>query len=405
MINVEQYVNIKALKQEGHSIRAISRITGHSRNTIRKVLRNQHDMKIKSIDRRSILDPFKEYLRNRFEKTGLSAIRLLEEIQPMGYSGSINTLRRYVKTLKQDITRAKRLTVRFETPPGKQAQADWAYCGKFDTPSGKKLSVYFFVMVLSYSRMMFIQFTTSMKMPYLLECHQKAFDAFSGVTETILYDNMKQVKISRSKYNETLLDFANHYGFIPKTHQPYRPRTKGKVERAVDYVKDNFLTGRTFEGLDDLNAQGQHWLNHIANIRVHGTTGKRPVDLFEKEKLNDVSVLPAYHLASPVLRVANYESMVQFNNSRYSVPPEYAGKTLEVFSRDGNVLVQTGDTIIAEHSCAAKPGQCVVDKEHIQELWKITEKQIRPPVNARFRINFTQSVQQTPLTTFQEVVA
>jgi len=253
MIKVDQFMDMHDLNRQGHSIRDIARITGHSRNTVRKVLRGEHELKMKSPDRASKLDPHKPYIKKRYEQYGLSATRLLEEIQPMGYTGSIATLRRYLRTLRDDTQRQSKLTVRFETPPGRQAQADWAYCGKFPAPapggpgnaengtSPEQIPVYAFVMVLSFSRLLFIRFTTSMKMPHLLECHKEAFNFFGGVPGSILYDNMKQVKLSANCWNEQLLDFANHFGFTPKTHKPYRPRTKGKVERSVDYVKDNFL--------------------------------------------------------------------------------------------------------------------------------------------------------------------
>lgn len=271
MIKVDQFMDIKELQQQGHSIRDIARITGLARNTIRKVLRGEHAMKMQPSPRDSLLDPFKDYLCQRFQEHGLSAVRLLEEIQPMGYTGSIATLRRYVSTLRQTARRQGKLTVRFETPPGQQAQADWAYCGRFPLPDGRIVPVYAFVMVLSFSRMLFVRFTTSMRMRELLECHQEAFAYFGGWPGCILYDNMKQVKLSAFQWNEQFLDFAQHYGFVPKTHRVRRPRTKGKVERMVDYLKDDFLTGRTFHGLDDLNAQARQWAT-----RSSWNTARRP---------------------------------------------------------------------------------------------------------------------------------
>ena len=206
--------------------------------------------------------------------------------------------------MKRSTERAAKLTVRFETPPGRQAQADWAYCGRFADVDGKPIAVYAFVMVLGYSRQLFVRFTTSMRLGELIECHQEAFAYFGGWPQTILYDNMKQVKLSAFQWNERFLDFARHYGFTPKTHRAYRPRTKGKVERAVDYVKDNFLTGRTFHGLDELNAQARHWLATTANVRIHGTTQQRPVDLFAEEQptLAAYDSLPAYRFVDPAPR-------------------------------------------------------------------------------------------------------
>jgi transposase len=405
MIKVDQFMNIKELKQHGHSIRDIAILTGHSRNTIRKVLRGEHTLKAHSAPRTSQLDPFKDYLRTRYEEHHLSAVRLMAEIGPMGYTGSLATLRRYLRTLKGEALRLGKLTVRFETPPGHQAQADWAYCGKFTTGDGRLVSVYVFVMVLSFSRLLFVRCTTSMRMRELIECHQEAFAFFGGWTKSILYDNMKQVKLSPFRFNEQFLDFANHYGFVPKTHRAYRPRTKGKVERAVDYVKDNFLAGRTFHGLDDLNAQARHWLDTTANVRIHGTTGRRPVDLFPQETLTPLATIAPYRFFDPVARNVSWESMVHYQGSRYSVPPEHAGKTVQVAAAGGQIVVRLGDCVIAEHRQAARAGQSIVEKEHLAELWKITERQVAVPPEARWQIHFEQSVQQMALSRFEEVLS
>ncbi len=241
MIGVEQVMDILELRREGHSIHAIARLTGLSRNTVRKALRGQHDRKRQPAQRAGILDPFKDYLRQRRSDIPLSAVRLLEEIRAMGYTGSLPTVRRFLATLEQGTARQRRLTVRFETPPGQQAQADWAYAGKLADASGQPRSVYIFTFVLGYSRMLFVRFTTSMNLASLIDCHQQAFAYLGGWPRVILYDNMKQVKLGPGRWNETFLDFARHYGFTPKTHRAYRPHTKGKVERMVEYVKDSFL--------------------------------------------------------------------------------------------------------------------------------------------------------------------
>jgi transposase len=405
MIKVDQFMDVKLLKQQGHSIRDIARLTGLSRNTVRKVLRGQHDLKFHAPARNSCLEPFHDYLRQRYAEYRLSAVRLLAEIQPMGYAGSLVTLRRFLRTLKQDLVRQGKLTVRFETPPGQQAQADWMYCGRFTTAEGKPIAVYAFVMVLSFSRMLFVRFTTSMRLGELIECHQEAFAFFGGWPRSMLYDNMKQVKLSRFQWNEQFLDFANHYGFVPKTHRAYRPRTKGKVERAVDYVKDNFLTGRVFHGLEDLNAQARAWLAETANVRIHGTTGQRPIDLFNQETLTPLAAAPVYRFLDPVARSVSWESMVHFQGSRYSVPPEYAGKTVQVAASGGQIVVRLGDAIIAEHRQAAQGGQSIIEKDHLAQLWKITQQQVPVPENSRWRIHFDQAVQQMPLARFEEVLS
>lgn len=408
MIQVQHTMTILELKAQGHSLRAIAQLTGHSRNTIRKVLRGEHPLKFQSPQRSSKLDPFKDYLKQRYEEAQLSAVRLIDEIRPMGYSGSLATIRRFLHAFREKTQRHRKLTVRFETPPGRQAQADWAYCGKFPNSHGTLVSIYVFTMVMAFSRMLFIRFTSSMQMKHLLACHQEAFSFFDGIPQTILYDNMKQVKLGPQQWNEQLQDFARHYGFIPKTHRVRRPRTKGKVERVVDYVKDNFLAGRSFNGLDHLNACALHWLQHTANVRVHGTTQEQPIALFEQEKttLLPLGSVPPYHYVDPVQRTVNYEAMVHYQGSRYSVPPEYAGKTVLVLAQGGQIAIRSGDTIIAEHRQAVQPGQSIVQKDHLAELWKLTLQMTPPPEESyRWKVVFTDAVQQMPLASFAEVCA
>ena len=405
MLTVDQVVDIKALHQQGHSIRAIAALTGLARNTIRKVLRGQHPLKRRPAPRPGKLDPFADYLRRRSAEHPLSAVRLLEEIRPMGYAGSIATLRRFLASLGQDRRAKARLTVRFETPPGQQAQADWSYCGRLLDRAGQPCPIYAFAYLLCYSRMLFIRFTTSMKMAQLIACHQEAFAAFGGWPQVILLDNMKQVRVGPGRLNEQFLDFANHHGFTPRTHRPYRPRTKGKVERVIDYVKDNFLLGRDFADLDDLNRQGQIWMERVANIRVHATTGCRPLDLFEREKglLIPLRSVPAYRYLEAVGRTASWEALVHFQGSRYSVPPGYAGQKVEVAAAGGLVVVRCGDRIVAEHRQAAQRGQCIVDKSHLEELWKVTREQAQPPAEVCWR-QAEPEVAQAPLAAFEEVL-
>jgi len=407
MIGVEQRMDIKELHQEGHSIKAISRLTGLSRNTVRKVLRGEHSLSYTKRSSSSKLDPFKAHIRKRFEACDLSAVRILEEIKAMGFDGSVSTVRRYLRELKPDKIRMDRVTVRFETPPGKQAQVDWMYCGSFDLPDGSKLKLYGFVMMLSFSRAKYVCFKTSMNFNTLIECHKEAFEYFGGWPETILYDNMKTVKLSRERWNPEFIDFCEHYGIVPKACRPYRARTKGKVERGIRYIRGNFLAGRVFDDLDDINRQVIGWLDHTAHQRIHATTKIKPAVLLEQERehLTQLSAIAAYHVNRPVDRTVNYESMIQYRGNRYSVPPVYAGQTVKVKTEEGQIIVQSGDLIIAEHREAIKKGQCIVNKEHIAEIWKLTEQLTPTPQRDKnWDITFQQAVQNIDLARFEEVV-
>ena len=405
MIGVDQMMDVRDLNRQGHSIRAIARLTGLSRNTIRTVLRGERSLKRQESPRVSELDPFKDYLRKRRSEYPLSAVRLLDEIRPMGFDGSLVIVRRFLASLEDDASRDRKLTVRFETPPGQQAQADWGHVGHLRDAQGRSQPIYAFVYVLSFSRMLFVHFTTSMNLETLIEGHQKAFDYLGGWPREILYDNMKQVRLDPGRWNPSFLDFANHYGFTPKTHRPYRPRTKGKVERAVDYVKNSFVMGRQFADLGEINAQAIVWLEATANVRIHATTGRRPVDLQPQEGLIPVASVPAYRYVDSVRRTVNFEAMVFYEGSRYSVPPTYAGKPVQVSALGGQVVIRVGDTIIAEHREATEVGQCVTDREHIAELWKFTNQHVHRPARMAQPLIAASPVQRVDLRIFEEVTS
>lgn len=279
-------MDIKSLHKQGLSIKAIARRLRISRNTVRHALREgpPHYERPK---KDSKLDPFKDYLTQRLaDFPELCAVTLFEEITAMGYTGGI--------TILKDLTRPMRIrrrepVVRFETAPGVQAQADWGELGRI-TMNGAPTNLYLFVYILGYSRAMYAEVVTSSDTATLIECHKRAFVYLGGVPLEILYDNMKQVVIKRESdgrhhFNKAFLDFAGTCGFIPKLCRPYRAKTKGKVERAIGYIKDRFFCGRIFTSLDDMNAQLIGWIETHANVRIHATTGDKPSARLTSERL------------------------------------------------------------------------------------------------------------------------
>jgi hypothetical protein len=241
-----------------------------------------------------------------------------------------------------------------------------------------------------------------MKIETLIGCHLSAFQYFGGFPQSILYDNMKQVRLSQQEWNPLFLDFVNHYGIVPKTHRIRRPRTKGKVERMVDYVKDNFLNGRSFADLEDLNAQGRHWLDTTANARLHATTKQRPVDLLAKESLTPLLHQVPYQISRKSSCKVSVEGYVSFQGSRYSVPPEQVGKVVVVEQGEEKIIIRCADLIIAEHSPATEKGQSVAQPEHIDEMWKLSLG--REIARSReWQIKFRQEVEQADLRRYEEV--
>ncbi len=320
-----------------------------------------------------------------------------QEIQAQGFTGSLDIVQRYLKTLRQDKARRAKMTVRFETAPGQQAQADWAEVGRF---GGQK--IYVFIMVLSFSRLLYIEFTRRMALSELIACHQSAFAYLGGIPGSILYDNMAQVRQPGSReLNPLMADFAAHHGFAVKTHQPYRPRTKGKVERMVNYLKDNFLNGRSFAGFEDLSAQGRTWREQ-ANSRVHATTGEKPYILHAKERLTPLTDLRPYVLAERHERKVDAEGFVRLSRSRYSVPPQYVGQKVLVIQKERQIQVRLGETIIAEHALASSPGACVARREHVEAMWRESLTRTTAPTP---QVHFTdaEAVVVRPLSVYESL--
>lgn len=370
---------------------------------MRKVLKAKAAPVFHAPTRGSKLDPYKDYLRSRVEACNLSGRRLLQEIRQMGYEGGATIVKDFLRTIRP--RPSGKLTVRFETPPGEQAQCDWGYCGRYRDEAGKLHSVYAFLIVLSFSRLLFATFTTRMHLKTLVRCHQQAFQFFGGWPQVILYDNMKQVRLDQQTWNPQFMDFAGHYGFTPKTHRPYRPRTKGKVERMVHYLKDGFLNGRSFADFDDLNTQARAWLEEEANCRIHQTTKARPRDLFAQEKttLTALSAIRPYQWIDREPRVVNAEAMVLYEKSHYSVPPVTVGQKVLVESAGQQIRIRLGDTIIAEHPRAEEAGTCLELPEHKKARWEtvLAEAAQKRRVGPSWTIGSAPAVQARDLTVYE----
>jgi transposase len=230
------------------------------------------------------IDPYRELIQQRLaEYPRLSATRLLDEIRAAGYRGGYSQVKSYVGQVRPGPTIDP--VVRFETPPGLQAQVDFA---EFRLPWGKRFAL---LVVLGYSRLLWVQFYPRQTLAVLMRGLEEAFGAFGGVPAELLFDQMKAVIIEdRRELGGKLLEniefvrFAAHWDFRIRACRPYRARTKGKVERPVGYVRESFFYGREFLNDADLNHQVLHWLEHKANQRVHRTTGEVPQVRFERDE-------------------------------------------------------------------------------------------------------------------------
>ena len=257
-----------------------------------------------AIARATKLDAFTAVIDERLRTyPALSAVRLLAEIKAAGYTGGITQVRDYVAGVRP---RAEpEPLVRFETPPGHQAQVDFA---EFRFPWGKRFAL---LVVLGYSRLLWLRFYPRQTMRTVIDGLEEAFGYFAGVPGELLFDQMKSVVLDDQREvggkllaNPEFLRFARHWGFTIRACRPYRAKTKGKVERPIRYVRDNFVYGREFLGDADLDAQRGDWLEHVANARVHGTTWEVPRVRFEADERHTLRPLALHGYRSLVVPAA-----------------------------------------------------------------------------------------------------
>ena len=318
MISQDQFMEIKILAKQGKGIREIARVMGLSRNTVRKYLREDSKPEFKNTKRPSKLDMYKTYLQERIDAAApdkIPATVLYREIKEQGYIGKKRILQSYLKKVyKENIP--VQTEIRFETEPGKQMQVDWC------TLRSGKNPLYGFVATLGNSRYMYVECTESMEFDVLKTCHENAFAYFNGVPYEILYDNMKTVILERNyygegkhKFNEQLWQLAKTYGFMPRLCKPYRPQTKGKVERSIQYIRNSFFIPlkATLKQhnltLDTATANIEilKWLRDVANCRVHATLKKKPCDLFKEEQVL-LQELPHHLTSTPNNEIALNEN-------------------------------------------------------------------------------------------------
>lgn len=288
-------MEIRVLAKHGKGVREIAREVGVSRNTVRRYLRDPDAARYKGrAQRPAKLEPFKPYIVERLAAAApdrIPAKVLLDEIRGRGYAGGYTMVKAFVAA--QYPAPKPDPVVRFETAPGAQMQADWATIRR----GRKRLSV--FVATLGWSRAAYVEFVTDERVETLMACHEHAFLAFGGAPREVLYENMKTVVIDRNAYGKGrhrfhagFADFAGHWGFRPRLCRPYRPRTKGKVERFIRYLRSSFYipfaSRLAQDGVvvdaDAANAAATRWLREVANARVHATTGAVPAERLAVER-------------------------------------------------------------------------------------------------------------------------
>jgi len=380
MIGKEDFAVIQILHQRGVYQKDIAEALHVHSKTVRRALQRQGAPGRVHIQRGSKLDAHKRKVDQLLSEDVWNARVILREIQADGYEGGYSILLEYIQPKR--VLRNGRATVRFETEPGKQLQSDW---GEIVVEiAGVRRKVHFIVNELGYSRRFHFWCTESEDAEHTYEGLIRSFEYFGGVSAEVLVDNQKSAVLLASnsgqpKFNERFVDLAGHYGFTPRACKPYRARTKGKDERMVGYVKNNFfLRYRRFESWAHMNQLAKLWLQEEADLRVQGTVKEVVAERFERERPH-LHPLPnlRYDTSYFEYRQAAWDGYIDVRGNRYSVPAALAGQRVAVrIGLDGLLRVYHTENLVASHTLKSRQEGWSTLAEHRTEMWKHTLPQV-----------------------------
>jgi transposase len=372
MITVEAWTTIRFLHAQGRSIRGIADELGLSRNTVRSALRGTAPPTYTRAKRPNPqLAPFLSQIEEMlFEKRFIGS-RILRELRALGYEGGKTALYDCLRALKEQRV-DPRVTERFETPPAHQGQFDWSpYTVSL---GGHIVKMTLFCLTLCFSRRKFYWASFDATQTSVFEALEAGFRHFDGAPKELLVDNARafvdDANPQHFAWNRHFLELCGHYRVQPKACHPGRPRTKGKVERPFYYLEQHFIKGGAWRDFDDFVRSLASFVAEDLDLRVHSTTGERPLDRFGKEQslLTSLPELP-FIGSHEEMRKVSWDCLLSFSGTRYSVPWPYAGKQVWLRTSQGRRLIvrnQKGEEI-ACHELAPK-GATVIDHAHYQGL-------------------------------------
>jgi len=373
-MSINQETEAKILRlyhAEQWKIGTIATQLGIHHSTVRRVLLKAVIPK-EQCSQRSMIDPYLSFILATLEKyPKLTASRLYWMVKERGYPGGPDHFRALIARYRpQKQTEAY---LRLRTLPGEQGQVDWGHFG-YVTLGKAKRPLMGFVMVLSYSRKIFLRFYVNARTENFLRGHEAAFRALGGVPRILLFDNLKSAVLEREgiaiRFNPSLLEFARHYHFEPRPVAIARGNEKGRVERAIRYIRDNFFAARVYSDLEDLNAQADKWCETIAVQR------RCPEDhalliqeafLQEQDKLIKLPDCPYPVDEREAVKIGK-TPYARFDLNDYSVPHTCVRKTLTVIGKPKQVIIMEGNTLVAEHERSYDRGQQIENPEHIAAL-------------------------------------
>ncbi len=372
------------LKALGWGTKRIARELGCNRATVKRYLQLGGWEPYRSRVRTGVLIGLEPWLRERFlQHRGNADVVRQELARERGITISLRTVERAVQPYRRELSAIARATVRFETAPGRQLQVDF---GETLVSIGEeRTKVFLFVATLGYSRRPYVAAFAHERQASWFAGLEGAFRHFGGVTEEVLLDNPRALvdrhdaRTRAVTFNAKFLAFAHHWGFRPRACAPYRARTKGKDERGVGYVKANAIAGRTFASWHALEGHLDAWQREIADLRIHGTTGERPIDRFvrdEAQALRPLAERPSFVAVRELTRRVQSDACVEVDTNAYSVPWRLIGETVRVEVTGEHVRVFYAGEEHARHPYVPGRRQRVLDRQHLAGIVGVTPRTV-----------------------------
>jgi transposase len=359
MLSTEQINDLHRLYWSEHwPIRKIERHVNIGWKTIRKYL-DAPAQNSAHRDRPSKLDPFKAAISEWIEKDPTVTAAVIEQkLRALGYDGGHSILREYVRTIRPKAA-PRRAFVRMEPIAGERFEVDWGHFGALDY-SGDSRKLYAFALVDAHSRMMYVEFTHCQSFETFVRCHVHAFTELGGVARQIAYDNLATAVAEHDgrivRFHPRFLGFAREYNFYPHACNPASGWEKGKVERAIGYLRQNFWPLREFTDLHDVNRQVRQWLSEVANRRLHRETRERPLDRFQPEALRPLPIIP-YDYRDSTEALVHKDLRLPFDGNRYCVPHRYVGRRLTIKADAGSVAIYDRVEEVVSYARSWRRGQ------------------------------------------------
>jgi transposase len=388
VIAAEQKANIRRLFHGEHwKIGTIAAELGLHPDTVRAALESER-CKRGPAPRAALTDPYLDFMRQTLEQhPRLRATRLYQMLRDRGYRGSVVQLRRVVATLRPAKHEA---FLRLTTLPGEQAQADWANFGTVTIGRAqRRLSC--LVLTLAYSRALYLEFFFDQTIENFLLGHVHAFSEWGGCPRTVLYDNLKAVVLERCgnviHFHPRLLELCGHYHFAAQPCRPFRGSEKGRVERAIQYIRHSFFAARPFTNLADFNARAWRWRDTVGHQRpAPGDDARTVAELFALER-PQLLTLPQHPFDCDVVRTVQSDKTiyVRFDLNDYSIPPSAVRRPLTLVANADTVRLLDGSTELARHRRSYDRHQRIEDPTHIQAVVQQKRQALGSTTVARLR--------------------